>query len=32
MLWIDLAQELVEGSSEYGNESLNSLKCWEIVE
>jgi hypothetical protein len=32
MDWIDLAQDKVESSSEYGNEPSGSKKCWEILE
>jgi hypothetical protein len=30
--WIDLAQGLVEGSCEHGNEPSGSIKCWEVLE
>jgi hypothetical protein len=32
MDWIYLAQGLVEGSCEHGNEPSGSIKCWEILE
>jgi hypothetical protein len=34
MNWIDLAQDRdpVEGSCEHGNETLGSIKCWEVLE
>jgi hypothetical protein len=33
MDWIDLAQDReLEGSCEHGNESLGSIKCWEVLE
>jgi hypothetical protein len=34
MDWIDVAQDRdqLEGSCEYGNEPLGSIKCWEVLE